>query len=605
MRIALLACIALVAAQNKWTEYPTSDCGYDDEAPQPACAKSSDIVALKTCCEAHADCGGFNFCKSRGYAIMKKLDCIKHKSSEASCDLYVLEGRKPPPPKPNFPPVWPMPQNFTNGTNYVTVSSQLKFTSTKTSATLTSAFERYQSMIFAHASDTSDSAMVGIDVDVTAVDESHPQIDTDESYTLTIGADGSNAKLSAKTIYGAMHGLETFSQLVYFDFESTTYKIAAAPWQINDAPRFPHRGLMLDTSRHYEPINAIKKLVTSLPFSKINVFHWHMSDSQSMPFQSKTYPKLWMGAYSNQEKYTQLDIASVVEYARLRGVRVMVEFDMPGHAGSWCKGYPEVCPSPSCTQPLNVANNATFDLIASVLNECTGGKTSTPGNPMGLFPDNFIHLGGDEVNTGCWTKTPAVQAWLTKQGFSADDGYAYFVKRVAEIAIAQGRRPVQWVEVFDHFGSKLDKRTIVHVWKAESTLVAVVKAGYNALLSNAEGSNNWYLDHLNTKWDAAYSNEPCPSSLTDKECALVLGGQGEMWGETVDASDLEQTVWPRLGAIGERLWSPKDVVETAAALPRIEAFRCLLNRRGVRAAPVNNAVARSAPHGAGGCYEQR
>jgi hexosaminidase len=114
-----------------------------------------------------------------------------------------------------------------------------------------------------------------------------------------------------------------------------------------------------------------------------------------------------------------------------------------------------------------------------------------------------------------------------------------------------------------------------------------------------------YLDHLNIKWDAAYSNEPCPSSLTDKECALVLGGQGEMWGETVDASDLEATVWPRLGAIGERLWSPQNITDADAAKPRIEAFRCLLNRRGVRAAPPNNANARSAPPGAGGCYEQR
>ena len=132
----------------------------------------------------------------------------------------------------------------------------------------------------------------------------------------------------------------------------------------------------------------------------------------------------------------------------------------------------------------------------------TGGKSSKPDKPSGLFPDNLIHLGGDEVNTKCWTSTPAIKKWLDAHGLSADDGYAYFVKRAASIAIAQGRRPIQWVEVFDHFGSKLDKSTIVHVWKAKSTLTAVVAAGYNALINNSPGDDSWYLDHLDIAWKA-------------------------------------------------------------------------------------------------------
>ena len=119
----------------------------------------------------------------------------------------------------------------------------------------------------------------------------------------------------------------------------------------------------------------------------------------------------------------------------------MVEFDMPGHAESWCAGYPEICPSSTCKTPLNVANNATFDLITDVLRECTGGKTSQKGAPSGLFPDNFIHLGGDEVNTGCWSQNPQISKWLDQHGMSPDDGYAYFVKRAAQIALDQGRRP--------------------------------------------------------------------------------------------------------------------------------------------------------------------
>jgi len=281
-----------------------------------------------------------------------------------------------------------------------------------------------------------------------------------------------------------------------------------------------------------------------------------------------------------------------------------VEFDMPGHAGSWCSGYPEVCPSASCTQPLNVASNKTFDLIEGLLKECTGGHASTKDQPSGLFPDHFLHLGGDEVDTSCWSSTPAVANWLAKQDMTPDEGYAYFVKRAATIVRSQGHRPVQWSEVYDHFKTTLDKQTIVHIWKSVTNVTEVVANGYNVLLNVGYDSQSWYLDNLNIDWKAVYSQEPC-SGVPDNLCPLILGGHGEMWGETVDASDIEQTVWPRLGAIAERLWSPRTYTSSDDALNRIESFRCLLNRRGVRASPVTNANARSSPSGPGSCFDQR
>lgn len=501
-----------------------------------------------------------------------------------------------------------MPAAFTNGTVVLGVSPTFKFTSTMTIPTLNRAFQRYTSLIFNHAQPAvspRSPIISGLVVSVDSVDTSHPQIDTDESYTLTIAGDGSDATINAKNVYGAMRGLETFAQLVSFEYDTQSYMLPAAPWKIVDSPRFPHRGLMIDTARHFLPLHVIYRVIDSLPFAKLNVLHWHNSDSQSFPFQSKSSPRLWNGAFTPAERYTQADIAAVVEYARDRGIRVMVEFDMPGHAQSWCAGYPDVCPSATCTTPLNPASPNTFTLITNLLNECTGGQASTPGKPSGLFPDNFIHLGGDEVDTTCWSNTPSIAAWMKQNNYTADDAYAYFVSRAASIAIAQGRRPVQWVEVFDHFGSKLDKRTIVHVWKEESTLGPVVAAGYNALIDNSPGNNSWYLDHLDVTWQACYSNEPCASISDPKQCALVLGGQGEMWGETVDSSDLEQTVWPKLAAIAEKLWSPRAQTGSPdnAAL-RMANFRCLLNSRGVRAAPVNNKNARSAPPGPGSCYQQ-
>jgi hexosaminidase len=362
---------------------------------------------------------------------------------------------------------------------------------------------------------------------------------------------------------------------------------------------------MIDSGRHFQSIQSIKNIIDSLPYAKLNVLHIHMADDQSFPLQSTSAPKLWQGSFSPQERYLQSDMTEVVDYAHYRGIRVMVEFDMPAHASAMCPGYPQICPSMSCRTPLNVANNATFDLIHGLMMEMTGGRPSTPGNPSpGLFKDNFIHLGGDEVNTACWTNTPSIAAWLKQKGYTADQAYGYFVDTVARMALAQGHRPVQWSEVFDHFQDKLAKGTIVHIWKPNTNVTQVVALGYNVLINVGYVSDSWYLDNLDVTWDAVYGNEPCvgvPASL----CPMIYGGHGEMWGETVDVSDLQQTVWPKLGSIAERLWSPRTTTSLTLAHPRLEYFRCLLNQRGVAAAPVNNKNARQPPPNPGSCYAQR
>jgi len=390
--------------------------------------------------------------------------------------------------------------------------------------------------------------------------------------------------------------LETLSQLILFNFETKYYQIANTPWVIQDEPRFSHRGLLLDTSRHYEPITTIKGVITSLSFAKMNVLHWHIVDSNSFPFESLSFPNLWDGAYSEQEKYTQDDVTEIVEYAKDRGVRVMIEFDLPGHAASWCAGYPDICPSPTCTQPLDPSSAQTWEVLGGLLGEITGGSQGA-----GLLPDNFVHLGGDEVDTGCWTNTPHVQQWLTANNMTTQQAYMYFVEQAHQMIIPAGRNPVNWEEVFNNFGSALDKETIVHVWLDFDTLAAVVAAGYRGILSN---NDVWYLDHLDTTWEQFYLNEPFTKISDPTQQTLVLGGEVCMWGETVDTSDVYNTVWPRAAAAAERLWSARNVNDTVAALPRLESFRCLLNRRGIPAAPTNNAEARSSPPNPGGCYDQ-
>jgi hexosaminidase len=511
--------------------------------------------------------------------------------------------------------IWPRVAHSDYGSSDVTVKRNVDFVTKVENngenidvKTLSVAYERYKRLMFPHAtgdasggnnagSNSDSDEVVTVQVVVTDLSEAYPQLETDESYELSVSTSG-EATISAKTVYGALRALESFSQLVAFDFDKEVYFIQNCPLSIADSPRFPHRGMLLDTSRHFQPLAEIERTIDALSYAKYNVLHWHVVDTQSFPFQSHTYPLLWDGAYTPAERYSQDDIKALVEYGRLRGVKVMIEFDIPGHAASWCAGYPEICPSDTCLQPLDPSSEVTFELIESLLGECTGKSPD-----QGLFPYSMLHLGGDEVDYRCWQTSPSVQAWAKEHGYTSnEDIYKYFLDRAASIARAQGRTPVQWVEVFEHFGSTLDNNTLVHVWKDKSTLNSVLLAGYKALLSN---QNMWYLDWLDTTWQTMYNNEPTDGLSPDADVSLILGGESAMWGETVDASDLDATVWPRAAAVAERLWTPQALMNLETAEERLLAFRCLLTDRGIGAAPLKNTKARQSPSGPGSCFHQR
>ena len=629
MRTLLLSALFHQAAgaslvDATYTKDTKSDCPGHDVKPQPSCAGRNQTVAvLEACCDSAPGCGGFN---TNG--VIKDTTCAAHVSSQPATDLYITQQPVvgPAPPMP-----WPFPNdgNMSMGATTVQLSYDFSISAAGPAcATLDAAVQRYQEQtvgmhVASPQGDNNGSPLLHqLIVQVADLDESYPQLNTSrqhEAYVLTIPADGSAATVVADTIWGAMWGMESFSQIVRFNFTAEAYSVANAPWQLHDSPRFPHRGLMIDVSRHFQPLASIRSIIESLAYVKMNVLHIHMSDEQSFPMQIKSYPKLWDAAYSSQERYTQADLASVVEHARLRGVRVMVEFDVPGHSKSWCKSYPEVCTSCTAhsgsTLPLNPAVNATFEMMESVLAEMTGGSASTSGSPHGLFPGNMIHLGGDEVDADCFNRDPTVAAWMTKSGLNASQAYGYFTQRVNAMAKAQGRRVVQWAEVYANVGTQLDKNAIVHIWRSPHIArqpafnryispAEVVANGYDTLVDIGYSPTSWYLDNIHNDWASFYANEPC-LNITDADCSQhVLGGEGAMWGESVDASDIEQTVWPRLASVAERLWSARNTNSTQSALPRIQSFRCLLNKRGLAAAPVTNSDARSAPHGAGSCYAQ-
>ncbi|KAL4376864.1 hypothetical protein GQ457_02G023070 [Hibiscus cannabinus] len=507
--------------------------------------------------------------------------------------------------------IWPLPSEFTSGNQTLTVDPALSlFVSGKGgySNILKEGFERYKKIIFKHASGISlFQKLRGIrsvyDISELRIivnsDSEELQLGVDESYALFVAKnDGKSiigeATIEANTVYGALRGLETFSQMCAFDYETKSVQIYKAPWYIKDNPRFAFRGLMLDTSRHYFPIDVIKQIIESMSYAKLNVLHWHIIDEESFPLEVPSYPKLWNGAYTKWERYTVEDASEIVSFAKMRGIHVMAEVDVPGHAESWGAGYPDVWPSSSCREPLDVSKNFTFELISGILSDIRK-----------IFPFELFHLGGDEVHTDCWTSTPHIKQWLNDHNMTAKDAYQYFVLKAQEIAVSKDWTPVNWEETFNSFPSKLNPRTVVHNWLGPGVCPKAVAKGFKCIFSN---QGVWYLDHLDVPWNQVYSAEPLEGINNVSEQNLVLGGEVCMWGETVDASNVQQTIWPRAAAAAERLWSKREAVSvrniTSTILPRYHYFRCLLNRRGVQAAPATNFYARQPPTGAGSCYEQ-
>ncbi|KAI4351110.1 hypothetical protein L6164_005495 [Bauhinia variegata] len=523
------------------------------------------------------------------------------------CASQALEGRakRSSAVKQSLTYVWPLPEEFTSGEETLSVDPGLTLTvdgNGGDSVIVRAAFERCRGIVFKNSGKFSSllrklrERISVYDINKLKIivhsDNEELQLGVDESYSLLVPKAG-EVTIEANTVYGALRGLETFSQLCTFDYTTKTVQIYKAPWSIQDKPRFAYRGLLLDTSRHYLPIDVIKQIIESMSYAKLNVLHWHIIDEQSFPLEVPTYPNLWKGSYTKWERYTVEDANEIVNFAKMRGINVMAEVDVPGHAESWGAGYSELWPSPSCREPLDVSKEFTFDVISGLLTDLRK-----------IFPFELFHLGGDEVNTDCWNNTPHVNKWLQDHNMTTKDAYQYFVLKAQEIAVSKNWTPVNWEETFNTFPSKLHPQTVVHNWLGPGVCPKAVAKGFRCIYSN---QGVWYLDHLDVPWDMVYAAEPLEDIDEASQQKLVLGGEVCMWGETADSSNVLQTIWPRAAAAAERLWSPKDTNPknfSSTALHRLQNFRCILNRRGVPAAPVTNFYARTASIGPGSCYEQ-
>jgi hexosaminidase len=342
----------------------------------------------------------------------------------------------------------------------------------------------------------------------------------DESYSITVKP--LELSLSAGTPFGVLRGLETILQLV----ERTDSTISIPSMTVEDRPRYPWRGLMIDVSRHWMPKEVILRNLDAMAAVKLNVLHLHLSDDQGFRVESRLFPRLHQEG-SGGHYYTQDDVREIVTYAADRGIRVVPEFDMPGHTTSWLVAYPRLGSGPG---PYTLAREygireATMDPTRE---DVYGFLDSFFREMARLFPDPYIHIGGDEVSAKTeWNTNPRIRQFMREHRL--DDNHAlqaYFDQRVQAILSSVGRAPVGWDEILD---AGLRPPAVIQAWRSQEKLFEAVNAGFGGILSAG-----WYLDH---KLPAGDLYRVDPNRLRDVVAIVPDSSRWKTWSVRVHAGE--------------------------------------------------------------------
>jgi hexosaminidase len=396
-----------------------------------------------------------------------------------------------------------------------------------------------------------------------------PTLGEDESYQLDVTP--AAAHLTAPTVTGALRGLETFSQLIAPGADS----FVVPALRIEDRPRFPWRGLMLDTARHWMPLPVIERNLDAMAAVKLNVFHWHLSDDQGFRVESKLFPKLHQLG-SDGHFYSQAEVRHIVAYARDRGIRVIPELDVPGHTTCWFVGYPELASAPG---PYQIERKwGIFEpTLDPTREEVYAFLDALIGEMAGLFPDPYFHVGGDEVLDAQWKHNAAIQAFSAKHGFkTSEELHGYFNQRVYALVEKHGKKMIGWDEVLQ---PGVSTNVMIQSWRGQKSLRDAARKGYRGILSYG-----YYLDHIE-RTSFHYQIDPLgaeAAELNAQEAALVVGGEACMWNEYATEETVDSRLWPRLAAIAERLWSPRETTNIDSMYRRMELVSRWLDWTGVK-----------------------
>ncbi|KAG4176309.1 hypothetical protein ERO13_A11G237200v2 [Gossypium hirsutum] len=444
-----------------------------------------------------------------------------------------------------------------------------------------------------------------------------------ETYSLSISEVGETAYLTAETAWGAMRGLETFSQLVWGN--PSVVPVGLYIW---DAPLFAHRGVMLDTSRNYYGVEDILRTIEAMSANKLNVFHWHVTDSHSFPLMVPSEPELAAkGAYGPDMIYSPSDVAKIVQFGLEHGVRVLPEIDSPGHTGSWAEAYPDIVAcanmfwlpagsdwgdrlaSEPGTGHLNPLNPKTYQVLKNVIRDVSI-----------LFPETFYHGGADEIVPGCWKADPTIQSFIANGG-TLSQLLETFVNFTLPYILSLNRTVVYWEDVLLDGIVKVDssflpkEHTILQTWNnGTNNTKRIVEAGYRAIVSSSEfyyldcghgdflGNDSQYDQQAGGEslnggswcgpfktWQTIYDYD-ITYGLSEDEAKLVLGGEVALWSEQADPTVLDARIWPRTSAMAETLWSgnrdESGKKRSAEATDRLNEWRYRMVSRGVKAEPI-------------------
>lgn len=414
---------------------------------------------------------------------------------------------------------------------------------------------------------SADAANAQLLIETASTGNPIPRLGDDESYNLEIT--DRQAKITAPTTVGAMRGLETFLQLLEGD-QSGFYFPAVS---ISDRPRFIWRGLMIDSARHFQPMEVLKRNLDAMAAVKLNVLHWHLTEDQGFRVETRKFPELHqMG--SDGDFYTQEQIREIIRYAADRGIRVMPEFDMPGHATAWLVSHPEIGSAPG---PYKIERKpGIFDPTMDPTNEKTYKLLEVFFKEMSaLFPDAFIHIGGDENEGKQWTANPKIQAFMREKGIKDNhELQTYFNKRILKFLQKEGKTMMGWDEIFQ---PDLPKDVVIHSWRGQKALAEAAKQGFQGVLSNG-----YYIDLM---FPAAqhYAVDPiaADTTLTAEEQKRVLGGEATMWSEWVSPETIDSRIWTRTAAIAERFWSPREVNQIDDMYRRLAVIDIQLEELGL------------------------
>lgn len=432
----------------------------------------------------------------------------------------------------------------------------------------------------------------------------------EEAYRLEVGQAKISIKASAPA--GAFFAVQTLRQLLPASFETAGRSAEQLSWTvpavlIEDAPRFPYRGMHLDVGRHFFPVEFIKRYIDLLAMHKFNRFHWHLTEDQGWRIEIKKYPKLqeiaaWrketlVGHYSDQPHkfdgkryggyYTQDEVREVVRYAAERHITVIPEIELPGHSLAALSAYPELACTPGpfeaatkwgIFEDVYCPKEETFEFLENVLTEV-----------IALFPSEYIHIGGDECPKTRWKSCAHCQALIQKEGLKDEhELQSYFIRRIERFLNSKGRQIIGWDEILE--GGLAPNATVMS-WRGIRGGIAAAKQGHKVIMTP---TSHCYLDYYQDispseplaiggylPLEKVYSYEPVPEELTPEEARFILGAQGNVWTEYIPTTEkVEYMAFPRAIAIAELTWTPKEkknfndfAVRLARHFERLDAYQ--------------------------------